>query len=323
MKQFSTSFLLKNKHIQTLYSSFFRKTINLKIEIETFILSDGDFIDCYWYNKPLLTDTIPIIILFHGLEGSFKSPYIQGLMKEANKEGFSSVVMHFRGCSYRENNLAKAYHSGATDDAHEWIKHISIKHPHSKLFCAGYSMGGNMLLKLLSEQNNHQYITASTATSVPFLLNVSSKTMEKGFSKIYQHHLLKSLKKNLNKKFIKHDMSLYITLKQKEISNINTFWDLDDKYTAPIHGFKSAQDYYDKCSSRQFLKNIETPTLLIQAKDDPFMTPEVIPTKDELSEYVTLELSENGGHVGFIGGSFFKPEYWLEKRIVEYFKTFL
>jgi len=323
MTPFTCGFLLKNKHIQTLYSSFCRKELNLNMQIETFILSDGDFLDCYWYNKPSSSENTPIIVLFHGLEGSHKSPYIQGLMTEANKEGFSSVIMHFRGCSHRENNLVRAYHSGATEDAHEWLKLIHHNHPYSKVFCAGYSMGGNMLLKLLAEQKNNSCITASVATSVPFILNISSKTMEKGFAKFYQLYLLKSLKENLNKKFIKHNMSLHITLKQEDITNIKTFWDLDDAYTAPVHGFDSAQDYYNKCSSRQFLKDIEVPTLLIHAKDDPFMTPEVIPTLHELSKSTILELSENGGHVGFISGSLFKPEYWLEKRIVEYFKTFL
>jgi len=323
MKSFNSKGLLKNKHIQTLYSSFFRKYSNLQMEIETFTLSDGDFLDCYWYNKPDSKDSTPIVVLFHGLEGSYKSPYIQGVMKEAYKEGFSSVIMHFRGCSHRENNLVRAYHSGATEDAHEWLKLIHFNHPFSKVFCAGYSMGGNMLLKLLAEQKNNSYITASVATSVPYILNISSKTMEKGFAKFYQNHLLKSLKENLHKKFVKHDMSLHIKLKKEEIPNIKTFWDLDDAYTAPVHGFKSAQDYYDKCSSRQFLKDIEVPTLLIQAIDDPFMTSEVIPTANELSKSTQLELSKNGGHVGFISGSLFKPEYWLEKRIVEYFKEFL
>jgi len=323
MKPFSPKYLLKNKHIQTLYSSFFRKDYNLCTDVETFLLSDGDFTECYWYNKNVLKNNAPIIVLFHGLEGSFQSPYIQGIMKHAKDEGFASVVLHFRGCSGKTNNLPVAYHSCFTSDAIAWIEHLHMNYPDSQLFCAGYSMGGNMLLKLLAQQNTKCQLTAATATSVPFLLQISSKTMEQGFAKIYQKHLLKSLQINLKKKYKKLNMNDFIPLKEKDINKLDTFWKFDDEYTAPIHGFKSAEDYYEKCSSRPILKDIKTPTLLIQAKDDPFMTPEVIPNKDELSEYVTLELSEHGGHVGFIEGSLFKPEYWLEKRIVEYFKTFL
>ena len=322
MNKFSTSFLLKNKHIQTLYSSLFRKPLNLQMEIETFYLSDGDFIDCYWYKKPTTESTTPIIVLFHGLEGSYRSPYIEGIMKEASKEEFASVIMHFRGCSGKENKFAKAYHSGFTDDAHEWLTYIYNKYSNSKIFCAGYSMGGNMLLKLLSEKNPSYQITSCVATSVPYLLDISAQTMENGFARIYQYYLLNSLRNSLKKKFIKHDMSLYIDLKEEDIPNLKTFFKFDDAYTAPVHGFNSAKDYYDKSSSKYMLKEIEVPTLLIQSIDDPFMTPEVIPQSHNISKYLTLEVSENGGHVGFIGGTLFKPEYWLEKRVVEYFKKY-
>ena len=118
-------------------------------------------------------------------------------------------------------------------------------------------------------------------------------------------------------------MKKYITIEKKDIKNLKTFWDFDGAYTAPVHGFKSAQDYYTKCSSKQFLKNIKTPTLIIHSSDDPFMTRSIIPNKEELSKYITLELSSSGGHVGFIAGTLFKPEYWLEKRVTSYFKSFV
>jgi len=323
MKPFNPSYCFKNRHIQTLYSSFCRRDLKLTMEIETFELSDGDFVDCYWYNRDKEDSERPIIILFHGLEGSHKSPYIQGVMSEAKKEGFTTVLMHFRGCSSKENRLPRAYHSGATEDAHEWINSLSHRYPKTKLFCAGYSIGGNMLLKLLAERDKKRDITACVATSVPYLLHLPADIMEHGFAQFYQYNLIKSLKKNLLKKFDKHNMSLYIKLRREEIENIKTFWEFDSKYTAPIHRFSSAQDYYDKCSSRQFLKNIKTPTLLIHAKDDPFMVPDVIPTKEELSSSLTLELSDYGGHVGFIEGTLFKPNYWLEKRVISYFKEFV
>ena len=150
-------------------------------------------------------------------------------------------------------------------------------------------------------------------------LDICAKNMNRGFSKFYQHRLLKELKNSLVRKYKKHDTQALIGLKREDAKKLNTFWEFDDAYTAPIHGFSSAENYYAQCSSKQFLKEIKTPTLIIHAEDDPFMTPEVIPNKNELSEHITLEVSKNGGHVGFIGGESLTPIYWLEKRVLEYF----
>ena len=322
-KKFSPGFGLRNRHTQTLYSSLFRKLPPLKIEIETFSLSDGDFLECHWHNQPQNNSTVPIIILFHGLAGSFKSPYIQGLMSEAKRNNFATVLMHFRGCSGKENSLPRSYHSGDSGDALSWINELSSRYPNSKLFGVGYSLGGNMLLKLLGEKGENSPLNAAVSVSAPLQLDICADAMNRGFSKFYQHILLKDLNLSLEQKFEKHDMKKLIDIKKEDVKNLKTFWEFDEAYTAPVHGFMSAQDYYTKCSSKQFLKNIQTPTLIIHSKDDPFMTQEIIPSKEELSEAITLELSSNGGHVGFIGGTFFKPEFWLEKRVVSFFKAYL
>jgi predicted alpha/beta-fold hydrolase len=177
-----------------------------------------------------------------------------------------------------------------------------------------------MLLKLLGEKGNDSYLKGAVGISAPMKLDICANTMNKGFSKFYQNLLLKDLKKSLDKKYDKHDMQSLINLKREEIKNLKTFWDFDNAYTAPIHGFSSAKDYYTLSSARQFLKDIKIPTLIIHSLDDPFMGAEVLPKRDEVSKSVTLEISQRGGHVGFISGSFLKPEYWLEKKIVEYFK---
>ncbi len=292
------------------------------MEVEKFNLSDGDFLECYWYNKPKYNSNIPIVILFHGLAGSFKSPYIQGTMKKLAENGFASVLMHFRGCSGVENRLPRSYHSGESGDALEWINHVSSNFPNSKIFTIGYSLGGNMMLKLLGELGENSPITAAVSVSAPLQLDICANKMDKGFSKFYQHILLKDLNASLEKKYDTFDMDSHISLKKSEIKDLKTFWDFDGAYTAPIHGFKSAQDYYTKCSSKQFLKDIKTPTLIIHSSDDPFMTTEILPNENEVSKYITLEVSQHGGHVGFIEGTFFKPEFWLEKRVVNYFTAF-
>lgn len=147
--------------------------------------------------------------------------------------------------------------------------------------------------------------------------------MNSGFSKFYQHLLLKSLNKRLEKKYDTHDFKTLINLDKKDVKNLSTFWEFDDAYTAPVHGFKSAQDYYTASSSKQFLKHIQTNTLVIHSTDDPFMTPQIVPNADEISKNVKLEIYPFGGHVGFVEGTLFKPKYWLEERIVNYFNEFV
>lgn len=316
---FSTSFPLNNKHIQTLYAPLFRKQAIPKIEIETFELADGDFVECYWHKeKP--KDERPIVILFHGLAGSFYSPYILGIMKVLDKKGFNAVLMHFRGCSGKENRLARSYHSGDTGDAKAWIEHVHTNYPKSRLYAIGYSIGGNMLLKLLGEEQNSTPLKAAISISAPLDLKVTAEVINQGFSRRYQSHLLKPLNASLAKKFKQFNMSKYIKLKEEEIANIKTIEEFDEVYTAPMHGFKSADDYYTKCSAKQYLKEITLPTLIIHAQDDPFMDERIVPTKEERSPFINLELSQHGGHVGFVSGSLFKPKYWLEERILEYFK---
>ncbi len=323
MQKFKPAFGLKNRHFQTLYSALFRKIEPLHVEIETYNLEDGDFLECHWNNKPTIDSKKPIVILFHGLAGSGKSPYIVGVMKELERNNFASVIMHFRGCSGKENKLPRSYHSGDSGDALSWIKTVASRFPNSKLFGVGYSLGGNMLLKLLGEKADKLPLTAAVSVSAPLQLDICADAMDRGFSKFYQHILLKDLNLSLEKKFDKHDMKQYINIEKKDVKNLKTFWDFDDAYTAPVHGFESAQDYYTKCSSKQFLKDIKIPTLIIHSKDDPFMTTDILPSENELSKTINFELCEHGGHVGFISGSFLKPDYWLEKRVTSYFKSFL
>ena len=320
---FKPSFLLKNKHVQTIYSSFFRKFPKHNFFIENFTLNDGDFIECYWYTKPTNITNKPIVMLFHGLAGSYKSHYIQGTMQELDKNGFNSVIVHFRSCSGIINKKVQTYHSGKTDDALEYMSSLKERFPNTKLFGIGFSLGANMLLKLLGEEKENSLLTSAVAVSAPMMLDVCANSINKGFSKFYEQMLVKDLNTLLKQKYETHDMRKIIGIKKEDIKNIKTFWEFDEIYTAKVNGFKSAKDYYTKCSSRQFLKDIQTPTLIIHAKDDPFMSAQILPSKDEVSLHVELEIYENGGHVGFINGSLLKPEYWLEKRVVEYFKGFI
>jgi len=319
-KKFMPAFGLSNKHIQTIYPSFFRKTVAPEVEIEQFELNDGDFVDCYWNNKSALKSGKDIVVLFHGLTGSFNSSYIQGMMSKLEHEGYTSVLMHFRGCSPKTNRLARSYHSGDTTDAMEWLKDLKNKYPQNSIMAIGYSLGGNMLLKLLGEYGENSLIKKAVSISAPMQLDISADTMDRGISKLYQYRLMEDLKATLLAKYKLYDMKSLIGIDEEGVKKLKNFWEFDDVYTAPIHGFSSAKDYYEKSSSKQYLKTITTDTLILHSLDDPFMTAEVLPNEDEISLHVELEVYPHGGHVGFVSESFYKPKYWLEDRIVSHFK---
>jgi hypothetical protein len=180
-----------------------------------------------------------------------------------------------------------------------------------------------MLLKILGEFGASSPLLRAVCISAPMQLDICSKRIDKGFSKIYQAHLMKELKESLLQKYRRDVLQPLINIDEKKIKNLRSFLEFDEAYTAPAHGFTSAQDYYTKASSRQYIKNIQTPTLIIHALDDPFMTPEVLPAHEECPKDVTLELHQYGGHVGFIGGTFLRPRFYLQERILEFFKNSL
>jgi len=321
MQTFKPAFGLSNRHLQTIYSSFFRENKNLDIEVETFTLSDGDFLEAYWLDKPSQNSTNPIIVIFHGLEGSYDSPYINGIMRTLQKVGMACVLMHFRSCSGKLNRKATAYHSGQTLDAKEFIESLHERFSSNDLFAIGYSLGGNMLLKLLGECGDNTPVKGAISVCAPLDLAICADKISQGFSSFYEKKMLDNLKETLLLKYEHHDMENLISLKKEDVQNIKTIREFDEVYTSKINGFGNASNYYKLCSSKQFLKNIKIKTLLIHTFDDPFMTQEVLPTQEELSSFVTLEVHKYGGHLGFISGSIFKPIYWLDERIISYFKN--
>ena len=318
--KFTPAFGLKNRHFQTIYASFFRKDIKLDYEIEEFTLKDKDFIECYWLNKKRANTNI--FVIFHGLEGSFKSPYIKGIMKALENKNQAVVLVHFRSCGKKVNKKAKTYHSGDCGDAIEYLKYLHEKYEKSNILTIGYSMGGNMLLKLLGNDFVDNFVQKSISISAPLDLSISAQVLNSGFARLYQKHLLKLLKKSLIQKYEKHDYEKLINLSRKRVDEISSIKEFDELYTSKINNFGTAENYYKINSSKQFLKNIKTKTLIIHAFDDPFMNNNILPSKDELSINCTFEMYENGGHLGFIEGSIFNPKYMLEKRIIEYFDEY-
>ncbi|MBT6434490.1 MAG: hydrolase [Deltaproteobacteria bacterium] len=309
----------KNPHVQTCFASLCRRPATPSYRPERLELADGDFLDLVWVGQGVG----PIIAVFHGLGGSMHSPYASGMLHALNKQGYRAVLMHFRGCSGEMNRVTRSYHAGETADMKLVLAALRERVGYeTPIYGLGYSLGGNALLKYLGESGKDCLLDAAIAVSVPMQLALCAKRLKEGTSRIYQWHLLRALKKNLIIKMRKVQMGAVLGLTEDEVALVKDLPTFDDRVTAPLHGFRGAEHYYETCSSRQFLKSIAKPTLILHSTDDPFMFPEVVPKEHELGESVTLELSSTGGHVGFVSGTVpWKPVYWLEGRITEYFDT--
>jgi len=222
--------------------------------------------------------------------------------------------MHFRGCSGEPNRLRRSYHSGETGDITHVVGELRRRYPATPLAGLGYSLGGNVLLKWLGETGPDNPLTTAVAVSVPLRLERAADRLEHGASRLYKANLLHSLRGSIRRKFANGELTPPLAL--HELRRLHSFRAFDDAVTAPLHGFADASDYYTRASSRPFLRHIRVPTLILQAADDPFLTPDALPGERELSPAVTLELATSGGHVGFVAGRWpWRPHYWLEQRI--------
>ncbi|UPW19173.1 hydrolase [Agarivorans sp. TSD2052] len=303
--------------MQTLLPTFLLRNKTQKLEWQKLDLADGDFVDLAWVGSATADYAQqPIVVVFHGLEGSVHSPYAKGILHACNQQGWRAVVMHFRGCSGKPNKLWRGYHSGEIGDATACLTYLQQQYPEAPLLALGYSLGGNMLVNYLAKTPSSP-LKAAVIVSPPLNLAACSEQLQRGFSKVYQHHLLSRMKNNLCQK-ISHTSQA--PLQEKQVQTWRNFVEFDDHYTAKAHGFSSAADYYQRCSGLPLLKDIQLPTLVIHAADDPFMDHRVIPNKEQLGQAVEYRLSRTGGHVGFVGGSLLRPKFWLESTIPQWFK---
>lgn len=306
----------KNRHVQTIWPRFIQKRLPLKYSMERLTLPDDDFVDVAWGPKP--AEPSGIIVMFHGLEGSIRSHYANDMMANLSVNGWQVVMMHYRGCSGVPNLKPRGYHSGETGDPSFFLDWLNQKFPQLPKVAVGFSLGGNMLLKLLGENPAQKWLNAAIAISSPLKLSECAKSINHGFSRVYQKYLLNSIKTTLRKKMSFIDYRKLIQLTSDDVDDITSFAQFDEKVTAPLHGFEDANDYYEKCSAYHFLSAIHCPTLVLHSIDDPFMNHLVVPKEEELARNVTLELSERGGHVGFMQGSVFSPKVWLHERVKRY-----
>ncbi len=311
VSSYNPDFLFKNNHFNTIYRTLFQnleiKYIRKRLELE-----DGDFMDLDFS----LVNSSKIAIVIHGLEGSSNSNYIKSLTSVLNNHNFDVVAINLRGCSGELNRKLSSYHSGKTDDLDKVIRFIQSDYSYDEINLIGFSLGGNMILKYLGEQiyDTNSIIKSAVTVSAPCDLKGSSVELSKFWNNLYMKRFLISLKKKL---IIKSKQFPDSFLEIEKIKNARNFFDLDNLYTAPAHGFKDAFDYWEKSSSKQFIPHIKTPALLITSKDDPFLSRSCIPTEEaKKNPDFTLELTNHGGHVGFNSSLSTSNNHWLENRII-------
>ena len=305
---FSPPWYLFNRHFETIYPALFRKVINGSNDSVRVITKDKDFIDLDYYN----VQSDKTVVLSHGLEGNSKKPYMIGMINILLNAGFNCVAWNFRGCSGIHNKYPYSYHSGATHDLDNIIQKTEYIFPHSKIYLIGFSLGGNLTLKYLGENSLNSRIEKAIAVSVPLDLHQSCLEISKNSNWIYTRRFLKTLKRKITDKAKLFPQEINVSA-IKEITNLLEF---DDRYTAPLHGFKNAIDYYTQCSSINFLEKISIPTLIINARNDPFLSQECYP-KNINTGFIKYDYPPFGGHLGF-KMSGYKNKYYHEIKSLEF-----
>lgn len=304
--------LLRGPHLQTIVASFLRRNRNLPYKRERIDTPDGDFLDPDW----LRGGSRRLAILSHGLEGSSRRPYILGMAGTLRRAGWDVLAWNFRGCSGEMNRTRRWYHSGETEDLRLLIDRALQSAEYDALALVGFSLGGNMTLKYLGEEGAaiDRRIVGAATFSVPCDLASSSKRLAAPSNRLYMRRFLRSLAIKVREKMARMPGAI----SDEGLAGMTTFQEFDDRYTAPLHGFRDAEDYWARSSSRPFLGAITVPTLLVNAQDDPFLAPPCFPTEEaERSGFLYLEMPRHGGHVGFIGGSR-RERFWMEIRTVAF-----
>lgn len=306
--------LLAGAHLQTL-AQMLRPAPRLALRRERLELADGDFLDLAWSGDHNTSG--PLAVLVHGLAGGFESKYLLGTAGQLIARGWRTLILQLRGAGPEPNRLHRNYNQADTEDLRYVWRLLREREPDAFIASVGWSLGGNVTLKALAEEGEAAPIDIAAAASVPFSIRPCIERLCRGFSRIYQRHLLGFLKAGLRRKHPRVALPPNVNLTAALAAR--TFRDYDEAYTVPLGGFPDSEDYYTRASCGQFLKDIQRSTLVVHALDDPFMTAEIVPGAEALSPHVTLELAPSGGHVGFIGSDAFgRPFFWLERRLTEF-----
>lgn len=310
--KFTTPFYLFNAHAQTIFPSKLRRVSAVKYSRERISTPDHDFLDLDWS----LVGSNTLTILCHGLEGDSRRPYIKGMVRALNQAGWDALAWNFRSCGGEPNLLLRSYHMGAMEDLDEVVRHALATGKYQTIFLVGFSMGGNLILNYLGQWTSQvpPEVQRAAVFSVPCHMKSACLQLAKPQNRMYMKRFLKTLHQKLKEKAQRFTVDL------EGYERISSFQEFDDRYTAPFHGFKNADDYYERCSSVSHLQNIRIPTLMVNALNDPFLSPACFPVEQaQQSACLYLEIPEKGGHVGF-SENFLKGQYYSERRAVSFLK---
>ena len=322
--RYSAPWWLPGGHTQTLYAALAVPRPRVAYRRERWDTPDGDFIDLDWVEQDRglrIEDRgeNPLVVLFHGLEGSSQSHYALALMAAVRDAGWRGVVAHFRGCSGEPNRLPRGYHSGDAQEIDWIVRRLRAQDAAVPLFATGVSLGGNALLKWLGDygESAARIVDAAAAISAPLDLMATGNALGQGFNLVYTRNFLATLRAMSLVK-LERFPGLYDANAVRASRTLRAF---DDLVTAPLHGFKDTDDYWTRASSKPGLKNIRVPTLILNAKNDPLVPAPALPRAGEVSAVVTLEQPEQGGHAGFVSGRFPGNLDWLPRRVLEFFRA--
>ena len=306
--------LLPGAHLQTI-ATLLRPAPRLALRRERLELTDGDFVDLGWSGDHYAGG--PLAVLVHGLAGGFESKYLLGTACQLIAQGWRTVILQLRGAGPEPNRLHRCYNQGDTEDLRYFWHLLRKQEPEAFIASVGWSLGGNLTLKALAEEGQLAPVNLAAAASVPFNIRPCAERLRTGFSRVYQKRLLDAVKGALRRKHTQVPLSPMVDLSAALAAQ--DFIEYDEACTAPLAGYRNAEDYYTHASCGQYLKSIERSTLVVHALDDPFMTADIVPNVEALSPHVTLELAHNGGHVGFVSaGTLGRPYCWLGRRLAEF-----
>ena len=308
-------------HARTLWGKLVRRLPPVVTRVERWPTGDGDEIELHRL-EPLSTRAAHggRLLVLHGLEGTIRSHYLQGLLALAQRRGWSADALIFRTCNGEVTRARRLYHSGETTDLDRVVRRLVRSHPGEALALVGFSLGGNVLLKWLGEQGQGapKEVRGAAAVSVPYDLERGSRFIERGFARVYTRHFLRTLRSKARLKLAR-DPDLF---DGSALERARTLFEFDDVVTAPVHGFEDAADYYRRSSSLRFLTAINRPTLLLSAYDDPFLPADVLDEVERRAHEnrcLTVEFHQRGGHVGFIAGRVpWSPRYYAEERVMAF-----
>lgn len=313
---YSPPFLLSNPHLQTMYPTLFRRVQDVNYSRERLVTDDHDFLDLDW-SRTEASERLALVA--HGMEGSSRSHYVRGMVRRLNRSGWDALAWNCRGCSGEPNLQRRFYHSGASDDLARIVNHILATTAYQEIALIGFSMGGNISLKYLGEQGTElsPRVKRAATFSVPCDLASSAHALSAPSNTVYMKRFLYYLRPKIREKAARFPGEFDIS----PLDRIRTFEEFDELYTAPLHGFPNAATYWERCSSKSFLRSIKIPTLIVNALDDPFLRPPSFP-RDEAQKNpnVLLETPARGGHVGFVTFSE-SGAYWSDDRALKFLDT--